>query len=698
MTEHTLALAADFPAATQEDWLAQVNKALKGAPFDKKMVTRTHEGFVLQPLYTRLDWPGTDDPSGFPGGVPFTRGATAAGSAVSGWDVRQDVDHPDAAEANRLLLSDLERGATSVSLRLDMAGRLGLDPDAPAAAPLVGVDGVMIADLDDLDRALAGVYLDIAPVALQAGAAFEPAAALLGALWERRDVAPGKALGAFNADPLGTLARVGALPMSAERALERVGALAAHTAATWPKVTAVGVDGAPYHDGGASEIQTLAAMLATGIAYLRAMEKAGLDLGTAAGQIVFSIPMDADFFMGIAKLRALRRLWGRVLEACAVPEAERCVRVGATTARRMLSRRDPWVNMLRTTVAAFAGAVGGADSLTVAPFDSALGIPGDFSRRIARNVQILLQEESNVGRVIDPAGGSWYVETLTDHLTRDAWSRFQGIEEAGGLLAVLADGSWPARIEETWTGRAKAVATRRDALTGLNEFPNLKEAPVETVAVDLDALRAARCARLPADRAAAAEVADTGTAILAAARGATLGALSAALSDGEAACVVPVRPHTLGEDFEALRDAADAHKDKTGAWPGVFLVTLGPVSEHTGRATFARNLFEAGGIEGLPGGVLESDDEAVAAWKASGTSVAVLCATDERYATQAESLARALKAAGVGRLYLAGRPGEAADAWKAAGIDQYIFVGCDVLGTLRDLHAHLGLPVEGSTP
>ncbi|WP_041795514.1 methylmalonyl-CoA mutase subunit beta [Pararhodospirillum photometricum] len=698
MTEHTLALAADFPAATQEDWLAQVTKALNGAPFDKKMVTRTYEGFAIQPLYTRADWPGDQDPAGFPGATPFTRGATATGSAVAGWDVRQDVTHPDPAVANKIVLSELERGATSVGVRLDLAGRVGLDSDATAAADLAGAEGVMIGSLSDLETLLAGVYLEIAPVSLEAGAAFEAAAALLAALWERKGIAAGAALGAFNADPLGALATTGVLPMSIERALERLGALAAYTAATWPRVTAVQVSGAPYHDGGASEVQTLAAMLSTGVAYLRAMTATGLDAGTAARQIVFSLPLDADFFTGIAKLRALRRLWARVLEACGVPESDRAMRVAATTAARMLTRRDPWVNMLRTTVAGFAGAVGGADTLTVTPFDAALGISTDFARRIARNVQILLMEESSVGRVVDPAGGSWYVETLTNQIAREAWTRFQGLEQAGGMVNALTEGTLARDIDATWTARRKAVGLRRDAVTGVNEFPNLNEAPVETEAVDLAALRAAAAPRLAAARATVPDVACADTAIKAALKGTTLGTLVAALSDGMAGRAVAIKPHVVAEDFEALRDAADAWKADKGQYPQVFLVTLGPIADHTARATFARNLFEAGGIEAVPGGVLETVEDAVAAWQASQAPVAALCATDALYAEQAEAVARALKAAGLSRLYLAGKPGEAAEAWAQAGIDQYIHVGCDVLATLRDLHAHLGLPVEGTTP
>jgi methylmalonyl-CoA mutase len=691
MTEDTLALAADFPAVSHEEWLALVDKALKGASFEKKMVTKTHEGFAIQPLYTRQDWPAEGDPSGFPGGVPFTRGGTANGPVPAGWDIRQEHAHPDPVAANKQILTDLERGATSVTLRLDMAGRAGLDGDAEAAEDLAGWDGLMISSVEDLDAALAGVFLDGAVVSLDAGAAFEPAAALMVALWKKRGIDPVKALGAFDADPLGTLASIGALPMSTDKALERLGALAAHAAASFPRATAVKVDGAPYHDAGANESQTLGAVLATGVAYLRAMEAAGLDLGAAARQIVFSLPLDSDQFMGIAKLRAARLLWGRIMEACGVAEADRAMRLRATTARRILTRRDPWVNMLRTTVTCFAGAVGGADSVSVAPFDAALGVSTDFARRIARNVQIVLMEESNLAKVIDPAGGSWFVETLTDRLAREAWSEFQRIEEEGGIVPSLESGALAGRIAETWEARRAAIAKRKDPVTGVSEFPNLGEAPVETLAIDRDALVKVAKARLGASRKGADAVADFATAVDAAGKGATLGGLLAALTDGVAAQVPVLTAHDLAEDYEALRDASDAWKDAKGARPSIFLANLGPVAQHTARATYAKNLFEAGGILALAGEGAASADEAAAAFTASGADVAVICSSDTVYAEMAEATAAALKAAGASKLYLAGAPGEAKDALVAAGVDAFIHVGCDVLGILTDLHAHLGL-------
>ncbi len=692
MTQDTLPLAEGFPAVSNEEWLALVEKVLKGAPFEKKMVTKTHEGFSIQPLYTRADWPAEGNPSGFPGAMPFSRGADAIARNTGGWIIRQDVAHPDPARAAAQSVADLEGGSTALTLILDQAGRAGLDADDPAAVDLAGMGGVMVSSLEDMDSALSGVFLDGASIGLRAGAAFEPAAALLAALWDKRVVAAGAAQGAFNADPIGVLAAGGSLPMGIGHALSRLAALAAHTAATYPKVTAVMVDGAPWHDAGASESQMLACQMSTAVAYLKAMEAAGMDLGTAARQIVFDLPMDADIFLGIAKLRAARLVWARVCEACGIAEGDRAMRQHAGTARRILTRRDPWVNMLRTTVTCFSAAAGGADSIGVAPFDAALGVPGDFGRRIARNVQIILWEESHLARVIDPAGGSWYVETLTDRLAREVWGRFQELEGEGGILASLESGAIQARIAETWEARRKAIGTRKDPITGVSEFPNITEAPVEQEAIDLTALRSAAAGRLSAGRASSVPVvADFGTAVDAAKKGVSLGQLAKALSDGGCATVAALPSHALAEDFEALRDAADAADTR----PTIFLATLGPIAQHTARATYAKNFFEAGGIAATTGVVLDTAEACADAFKASGAKVAVLCSSDTVYETLAEAAAQALKAAGAGKVWLAGAPGDKKDAYAAAGVDGYIHMGCDVLGTLVDLHAHLGLKTEG---
>ena len=619
------ALAGGFEPADEDAWLAAVDKVLKGAPFTK-LVSTTADGITVQPLYTPSNSPGSHDEAGFPGQAPFTRGSHAAGTVDAAWDIRSVVSGADPATANARALQDLERGVTSLEVRWD--------GDAVALA-----------------ATLEGVYLDLAPVVLRPGFDFTAAADALISLWAERGVDLRTAVGGFGADPFAALAAVGGEGRDPQALLAELGRLAARTAAEQPKVRSVTVSTLPAVEAGASEGQELAVLLATGAAYLRAMADAGLTADEAAGQIQLELAADEDVFSTIAKLRAARRLWATLLAACGVGESAQAPHLHVTAARRMFTRRDPWVNLLRTTAAVFAAGVGGADGVTAHPYDLLLGDPSDLGRRMARNTQLLLQEESNLGRVLDPAGGSGYVESLTDEIATVAWGIFQELESAGGMPAVLLDGTLAARIVDVRDARLARVATRTAPITGVSEFPNLGEDPPPPVAAD----------------------------------------------DGAQPLLVPVR---WAERFEALRDRADAARG-AGQDPTVFLANLGPVATHTARATFAKNLFEAGGLRattsdrGAATG-FGSADEAAADFAASGARLACICSSDKVYEEQAVAAAAALKAAGAAVVYLAGNPGDRRAAEESAGVDEFVHVGVDVLAVLERAQGALDLADAGA--
>jgi methylmalonyl-CoA mutase len=443
------ALQDDFPPARYDAWRALAEADLQGASFEQKLVTHTYEGIDLQPLYTRRDRPG-GDPHGVPGLPPFVRGARPLGAVKTGWDLRQEHAHPDLEVTNRAIRDDLQGGVTSLLLRLDAAARNGLDPDDPGAAELAGRDGLMAYHVDDFDRALAGVPLDKVGVTLEAGAAFRPAAAALVALWQRRGVSPDQACGAFNADPLAVLVRDGQLPVPLPVALAQMADLAAWTAQRYPHVTAVRVGTAPYHHAGATAAQDLAFAMATGVEYLRAMTQAGVSVDAAARQILFSLSLGTHHFLAIAKLRAARRLWWQVVTTCGGSSAAGAMRVHARLSKRVLTLRDPYVNLLRNAVACFAAVLGGADAITSVPFDAAAGLPDGLSRRIARNTVLILQQEAHLHRVIDPPGGSWYLDWLTDRLAEKAWGIFQEVERGGGMLQAILGGWVAEQIDSTF--------------------------------------------------------------------------------------------------------------------------------------------------------------------------------------------------------------------------------------------------------
>jgi methylmalonyl-CoA mutase len=403
--ESVLTLAADFPQAAHDKWLKLVEKVLNGAPYDKKLVSRTYDGIALQPLYTQADWKADGDASGLPGGAPFTRGGRVLGTSVNGWDIRQAHAHPDPATANAEILQDLERGVTSIILKLDPTG----------------ANGIAVRTLADLDRVLKDVLLDLAPIVLECAGPPVPYIALLMALLEKRGVKADAFTGNFGLDGFAGIATRGKLTAPLETGLKRIADVASYVSKNYPKARAINLTTVVYHSAGASDAQELGCALAAGVEYLRAMTAAGLDVDKAANQIAFTTAVDADMFLSIAKIRALRKLWARVTEACGVALENRTAPITAQTAPRMMSKRDPWVNMLRTTVATFAAGVAGADAISVLPFSNAIGLPDDLARRVARNTQVVLQEESSIARVIDPAGGAWMFEKLTDELSEKAW-------------------------------------------------------------------------------------------------------------------------------------------------------------------------------------------------------------------------------------------------------------------------------------
>jgi len=667
MSDGEVTFAAAFPPATAEQWRAVVDKALKGAPFEKRLVTRLYEGIAVQPLYTADDWDASGDPSGFPGSSPFTRGGHAGGAGTEGWEVLTEHTLPDPKQVNKAILADLMRGATAIDLHFDRT-------DEP---------GIVIDTLDDLDLALDEVLLDLVPFSLDAGRNAVAAAAMLAALWRRRSVPPAEAQGAFDVDPIGTLATSGSLPESLEHALARLTELAIWTSESHAKVTAVGIDSSPYYEAGATETQDLAAAMSTGVAYLRALTAGGMEIDAALRQMTFTMAVGCDQFLSIAKLRAARRLWARIAEACGASEAARTMKLRARTARRIMSQRDPWVNMLRTTVAGFAAGAGGADSVTITPFDAVLGVSDDFARRIARNTQILLKEEAYVSRVTDPAGGSWYVETLTEQLAQAAWDAFQSIESRGGIAAVLLDGSLAAEIESSWAERQKNVARRKDALTGVSEFPNISEAPV---------VRNQPVPRTQiADSQKNAPIASIDGAVAALEAGMSLSATAMNLASGAPVQITPLPRHRIHEDFEALRDAADRHKETSGAWPTIFLVNMGAVAQHTARSTFSKNFFEAGGIQSLGNDGFLEPGAAADAFRKSGAKIAILCGVDALYETDAARFATALKDAGVLHLFQAGNPGDRKEEYQKAGVDEFISIGSDVLSVLKSTLVLLGV-------
>jgi methylmalonyl-CoA mutase len=613
-----LSLARDFPPAQEADWQALVKEALKGAPASS-LRSLSYDGIIIEPLYARAM-----DATVIPG--------REAGEA---WGVMQRIDLPDADAANAQVLDDLNHAASGAVFVFE--GAVG---DYGYALP---------ATEEAIEVALKGVHLDWGvPIELDFGPPSRQSAGIVASYVKAKGLTPSAVNIRFGFDPLGAMATRGVVPKPWAELAPTVSSLIAgfiEQGFTGPFFVA---DGRPVHAAGGSEAQELAFALANAVAYFRALEAQGMTLDDARRLIFFRLAADQDQFLTIAKFRAIRRLWARVEQASGI-EPSRAF-VTAETAWRMMTRRDPHGNIVRGTIAALAAALGGADAITVLPFSAALGIPDAFARRIARNTQTILIEESNLHRVADAAAGSGAIEYLTEQLCDKAWGAFQEIERAGGSAKALESGLIQKAVAEIRARRETNVARRKDALIGTSDFPDLAEEPV-----------------------------------------AVLGTFRAPPREAPPGQQIEQLPrYRLAEPFEQLRDRSDAVLARTGERPKVLLACLGRAADFTTRASFAKSLFEAGGIEAVTAENIKSADDLGKEFAKSGAKLACLCSSDKVYANEAVSAAKALATAGASHIYLAGKPGDHDKAWEEAGIGTFVYQGCDTLGLLQDAYERLG--------
>lgn len=629
-------LAGDFPPVDRAAWAARAGDV-------DALATTTYDGIRVEPLYTRDDAPPE---RARPGTAPFIRGRTAVDGRANGWDVRQVVDaRIDPSPA----LEELERGATSLLIRLREV------PDVPAA----------------VSRVLAGVQLDLAAVVLDAGNRWPEGAAALAERWPPgplhrsssllgADAAP--MAGSLGADPFGEWASDHDTDVDGQ--LIEVSTWASRLAASHPEMRTVTIDGTRFHDAGASDAQELGLALAVVVATLRSLveaDRGALDIDTAFSQIEVRLAATAEQFATIAKFRAARRLLARVAEIAGNASAAGRVPLHAVTSAAMMTRYDPSVNTLRGTVACFAAGVAGADAVTVLPFDEFVGeAVSERGRRLARNTQSVLAMESHLASVVDPAGGSWYVERRTDDVAAAAWATFQQVERTGGFRAAVVAGVVDEALATTRAARQGDLDHRRRPITGVSEFPNIAEPPAPPWP----------------NRPTAARGADG---LAEGVSGVHCGGLSR---------------RRWAEGFESLRQRVDAATG-TGERPIVMLATLGRPAAFTARAMFAQNFFAVAGVGTRSGPISDNVVEVANAFTealGAGAGAVCICSSDAVYAVQGAALAKALTAAGASRVYLVGPPGDQLGELREAGVTHTIAAGDDARAALADLVDHLGIP------
>lgn len=695
----------EFTPPTYEEWKENCITLLKGAPFEKKMFTKTYEGITFDPMYFRNTTEEILPRTSFPGMDDFLRGSRPNGYIKSPWGIAQACDETMPAENNELLKYELEKGSTIYHIKLDQSTLTGQDA---REAEKPGDEGCSVTTLDDMHVLLDGLKLDEQPLYLYAGQTALPMLSMVAAV--RR--ASGKDMqavrGFIGADPIGELAERGTLSAALSDRYDEMAECAKWAVANAPGLRTIMVRSDVYSRGGASDIQEASYTIDTAVTYLRELQKRGLSIDEAASQIMFGFSMGANFFLQIAKLRAMRPIWAQIIAAFGGNTESQRMHVHARPALFFKTVYDPYVNMLRNTTEIFSGVVGGIDSFENAPFDEPIRKGDVFSRRIARNVQIILQEEFGLLQPIDPAGGSWAVETLTKQVKEKIWEAFQTVEGAGGIVEALKADKPQQAIGEVLAERFKNAELRRDRIVGNNMYPNMTEKLLDPRTEDWTENKKARTEAIEAYladidgkyreeklAALAAAKADYVTAAIAAAEaGATLPELWAALpKSGEAPRVGKIAPHRWSERFEALRHRTEKYVAEKGDNVRIFLANMGPIPQHKARADFTTGFLQVGAFEVLRNDGFQTTDEAAAAAAESGADAVVICSTDTTYPEIVPDLAPKLhKALPAATVYLAGAaPKELLETYNEAGIDDYISVRANCYKILQFLQQKKGM-------
>jgi len=692
-------LFQEFAVPTYEQWREEAEKSLKGASFDAKLLTRTYEGITLQPIYREEDVKDLAHLTGLPGAAPYIRGTRALGVAAKGWEVSQEIGESTPEAYNKAIKHDLERGQTTVNLVLDHAVLMGQEPDTNSDVARAS-HGVAIFRREDVDVALAGVDLARYPLFLHTGFVTLPMLTLLLAHLEKTGQEPTCLKGFVGADPLGTLIAEGQLPCPLQDAYEDMAAVTKWADQHAPGLRTIHVMSHPYHNAGANAVQELAYSLAVGVEHIRELLKRDLTIEQIAPKMQFSFSIGSQVFMEISKLRAARLLWSTIIEAYGgSPEAQK-MNIHARTSAWTKTVLDPYVNMLRASTEAFSAIIGGIDSLHVSAFDEAIRPANEFSRRIARNTQIILEQEAHLAKVADPAGGSWYVEWLTDQIAQKVWEMFQQVEEHGGMLSAIESGFVQTEIEQVAAKKAENIALRKDRIVGTNMYPNIEELPLATAefiqdyAQQADASNQATLLQnLQQTRITSPEWVEQ--AVQAVHIGATLGTLTKAILSAENAptTVRPLRKQRAAEAFEVFRQRADQYREKNGNRPTVYLASIGALAKHKARADFSAEFFAVGGFDVLRPAPASSVEEAADEAIASGAPVIAICSDDESYPSIVVPLAQRIKATRPEVvLLLAGLPGtEQMGEYRAAGVDDWIHIRTNAYQMLHDLQERIGV-------
>ncbi len=703
-------LKKDFPVPLFKEWKQQVEKDLKGDSFDKKLITKTYEGINLQPLYTSNDIKDLPQVNNFPGFDNFLRGSNVSGYNNRSWEIAQEYSQALPEDLNNAIKYDLQRGLNSINIVLDSPTQLGIDADQSKVG-VVGKGGLSISGVRKMQLLFKDIKLTDQPINITSGFSALPITLLFNAYVNKTRSSLMNIKGSITSDPYEYLLSNGKLPISLKQIFDEIKLSTELMIKSNSPIKTIGISGFAYNNAGSSAVQELAFTLATAVAYLNEMVSRGLKVDDVAKRIKFTFGIGSFYFMEIAKLRAARLLWSKILEAYGVKEENRKIFIHGKTSQFNQTFFDPFVNSLRTTTGAFSAIVGGVDSLQTNTYDESFNVPDDFSRRLARNTQIILKEESHLDQVIDPSGGSFFVEKLTDDIANAAWKLFQTIEEKGGMLKTIQSGFVHDEIAKVADAKKKDFAKRKSVLVGTNMYANPKEEPLEIKQPDYDSIYKKRVEyinkyRITGDDKKHSSIldklqktADTKSydmidkATDAYLEGASLGEISKSIraSSEKGISVKPLSLFRIAEIFEELRIASENYKKKTGSKPKVFLATMGTLKQFKGRADFSRAFFEVGGFEIIYPNGFRTTDEAVKSALDSKANAVVICSTDDTYPELVPPIVKGIKEKSKNTtVILAGYPKEQIEEHKKSGVDDFIYLGADAHSILSNLLKRIG--------
>lgn len=657
-------LFSEFDVSTYEEWKEATIQSLKGKPFEK-LIKRSYEGFDVHPMYCADDIKNTSHIDTLPGHFPYVRGTKIDGYQSQPWRIAQEINISDVNEFNQTLKKNLEHGQTAI---------------------YIGKYNQLFHNNDKLSQAFDDINLSKFPLFVSTDCDAIEVISLIMA-----HIEPDSIHGCIGYDPLHHLATEGTLHPQIFNLMADLTQWAEEYA---PKLDTIAIHTSAYHNAGANAVQELAIAITTGVYYINQLLERGLDIDSIAQKMRFFLNIGENFFMEIAKLRAIKILWAQIIREFGGDEESAKIRLHASTGLRNKTRYDPHVNMLRVTTEAMAGALGGIDSLSVSPFDSPYGDPYEFSERIARNVQLILQEEVNLLKLVDPAGGSWYIESLTEQLAQSAWSLFQQIEAQEGMLSALQNDFIHNEIQKVADNRQDKLNHRKDILVGTNMYANLGE-NLPDYRVDTTSFL-----NLPQHHLRRPEIKGSlGIAKV----NASIDAVKAGLSKfdltynllPDESLLLKTKPlpvHLVAQRFEELRDNAEIYHKQNGHYPQIFLANLGQLSNYKARMDFTRGFFEVGGFEVIDKGGYESIEEAIEATLTSQAKAIVICSTDNKYSNYVPQFAQTLKSQNPNIIIiLAGYPKDKIEAYQKAGVDDFIYLGANCYEKNKTLQERLGV-------